>query len=396
MSALQFHIKAHDPRSGVLVYALDAVDEIDARRQVQAAGRQVISIARSWARPSSRATRIPLVAFSQELVALLDAGLTLVEAIDTLTEKEASPGARRVLEQMRSRLFEGRTLSAAFEEMPHCFPPLYIATVRASERTGSIREALLRFVAYQQQLDLLRKKLVSASIYPLVLCGAGLLVTLFLLGYVVPRFSAIYEDLGNELPWASRLLMHWGQAIQNHGLVMLAGLVAASALLVHLAVKPGVRAAATRRLARLPMIGRQMQIYQLARLYRTVGMLLRGGMPAVTSFEMSSGLLSAALRPALAQATQAVREGQSLANSMERHGLTTPVATRMLRVGERTGNMGEMMERIAAFYDDELARAVDLLTRLIEPALMTFVGIVIGVIVVLMYFPIFELAGSIH
>jgi general secretion pathway protein F len=125
-------------------------------------------------------------------------------------------------------------------------------------------------------------------------------------------------------------------------------------------------------------------------------MLLRGGMPAVTSFDMSAGLLNAALRPSLVQATQAVREGQSLANSMERFGLTTPVATRMLRVGERSGNMGEMMERISAFYDEELARRVDVVTKIIEPALMTVVGIAIGVIVVLMYFPIFELAGSIH
>jgi len=255
---------------------------------------------------------------------------------------------------------------------------------------------LLRFVAYQQQIDLLRKKLVNASIYPLVLCVAGLLVTGFLLGYVVPRFSSIYADLGSDLPFASRMLMQWGQAIHNHGLAVLLTVGVTAVLAVQLAMRPGVRAAVGRQLARIPMVGRQMRIYQLARLYRTVGMLLRGGMPAVTSFEMSAGLLSLSLRPALAQATQAVREGQSLANSMERFELTTPVATRMLRVGERSGNMGEMMERIAAFYDDELARMVDVLTRLIEPVLMTFVGIVIGVIVILMYFPIFELAGSIH
>jgi len=396
VNALLFRVKAHDPGGGILVYAVDAADESDARRQVLAAGRQVISIARHWMPGEGRARRIPLVAFSQELVALLDAGLTIVESIDTLTEKEAVPTARRALEQIRSRLFEGRPLSAALEELPQSFPPLYIATVRASERTGSIREALLRFVAYQQQIDLLRKKLVSASIYPLVLCGAGLLVSLFLLGYVVPRFSTIYADLGNQLPFASRMLMQWGQVMHDHGLAMLTGFVVAGVALARVASRPAVRAAVGRKLARLPMVGRQMHIYQLARLYRTVGMLLRGGMPAVTSFEMSAGLLSPGLRPALAQATQAVREGQSLANSMEHFALTTPVATRMLRVGERSGNMGEMMERIAAFYDDELARMVDVLTRIIEPALMTLVGVVIGLIVVLMYFPIFELAGSIQ
>ncbi|HEX9139563.1 MAG TPA: type II secretion system F family protein, partial [Steroidobacteraceae bacterium] len=128
----------------------------------------------------------------------------------------------------------------------------------------------------------------------------------------------------------------------------------------------------------------------------TVGMLLRGGMPAVTALQMSSGLLGESLKLKFAQATQAVREGQSLATAMETHGLTTPVASRMLRVGERSGNMGEMTERIAAFYDEELGRWVAIVTRLIEPLLMTLIGLLIGVIVVLMYFPIFQLAGSIQ
>jgi general secretion pathway protein F len=393
---VHFQIKAHERDGAVRLFTVDASDELDARRQVQTDGRQIIAVRLPWRGSARRAARIGLVHFSQELMALLDAGLTLVEAIDTLTEKEPAAGARRALEQIRARLFEGRTLSAALAELPANFPPLYIATVRASERTGSIREALGRYVAYQQQIDLLRKKLISAAIYPLVLCGAGGLVTLFLLGYVVPRFSAIYADLGSELPWASRMLMQWGRIVHDHGFVVAAMLVVAGFAIRHAASQPLWRAAAGRKLAAVPVIGRQMHLYQLARLYRTVGMLLRSGLPAVTSFDMSAGLLSATLRPALAQATQAVREGQSLASSMERFHLTTPVATRMLRVGERSGNMGEMMERIAAFYDDELARTVDLLARLIEPALMALVGIVIGVIVVLMYFPIFELAGSIR
>jgi len=146
----------------------------------------------------------------------------------------------------------------------------------------------------------------------------------------------------------------------------------------------------------VPAIGRQLRLYQLARLYRTVGMLLRSGMPAVTAMTMSSGLLSESLRPAFSKATQSVREGQSIANAMELQGLTTPVAARMLRVGERSGNMGEMTERIAAFYDEEIGRWVAIVTRLIEPLFMTLIGLLIGVIVVLMYFPIFQLAGSVQ
>jgi len=150
------------------------------------------------------------------------------------------------------------------------------------------------------------------------------------------------------------------------------------------------------RLARIPALGERLHIYQLARLYRTVGMLQRGGTPMVTAMRMSAGLLGANLRLAFADATQAVREGRSIADAMEQYGLTTPVAARMLRVGERSGNMGEMMERIAAFYDEELSRWVAITTRLVEPALMSLIGILIGGIVVLMYFPIFELAGSIR
>ena len=395
-----FRVKATDSARGVLVCEVEALDEADARRQLAEQGRAVIAItafasigaSMGWSRPA----RVPLVAFSQELVALLEAGLSLVEAIETLAEKESDASIRRGLEQIRSRLFEGRTLSAALEELPQSFPPLYIATVRASERTGDIREALVRFIAYQQQIDTLKKKLVSASIYPLVLCAAGTLVTLFLLGYVVPRFSGIYEDLGSNLPYASSLLMKWGQALEHHGMRVLFVLTLGIAGLVYLLTRPACRRLVGERIARIPALGRQLHTYQLARLYRTVGMLLRGGTPAPAAMRMSEGLLGASLRPALADALQSVREGQSIARALEQHGLTTPVAARMLGVGERSGSMGEMMERIAAFYDDELARAVDILTRLIEPVLMAVIGLIIGLVVVLMYFPIFELAGTLQ
>ena len=391
---MNYTIKALDPAGSLLVYALDATDEADARRQVQAQGHRIVVLNERLSLMRRGKDRVNLIHFSQELVALLDAGLSLVESIEALTEKETNAGARRPLEHIRARLFEGRSLSAALADLPDSFPPLYVATVKASERSGAIREAIVRYVTYQQQIDVLRKKVISASIYPLVLLAAGTAVTFFLLAYVVPRFSGIYQDIGGELPFASRMLMQWGQLLDSHGGVVLMAVAIGAAGLVWAVTRPSFRARIGRQLARLPTVGRQLHTYQLARLYRTVGMLLRGGMPAVTALTMSEGLLTVSLRPALLQAIQGVREGQSMANSLERFGLTTTVAVRMLRVGERSGNMGEMMERVAAFYDEEMARAVDILTRLIEPLLMSVIGLVIGVIVVLMYFPIFELAGS--
>jgi general secretion pathway protein F len=393
---VRFRVKAMSGGADVLSYVMDAADEADARRQVHSAGLAFISIARERTlNLGQRSTRLPLVTFSQEMVALLDAGLSLVEAIETLGEKEASPSVRRTLDQVLVRLREGQTFGAALAEHPQSFPALYVATVRASERTGALREALIRYVAYQQQIDVLRKSLINASIYPAVLCGAGLLVVAFLMGYVVPRFSSIYEDLGSDLPFASRMLMRWGQFLDAHGYLVALGTIGLIIGLAYTFTRPTVRAALGARIARIPALGRRLHIYQLARLYRTVGMLQRGGTPMVTAMRMSAGLLGPNLRAAFADATQGVREGRSIADSMEQYGLTTPVAARMLRVGERSGNMGEMMERIAAFYDEELARWVGLVTRLIEPALMSVIGLAIGCIVVLMYFPIFELAGSI-
>jgi general secretion pathway protein F len=190
--------------------------------------------------------------------------------------------------------------------------------------------------------------------------------------------------------------MGWGQLLDAHGPLVLGVFLGAVALMASIVVRPAARAAAGRAIARIPSVGRQLQLYQLARLYRTAGMLLRGGLPVVTAFEMTQGLLAAASQPQLAAATLAVRQGQSLTESLARHGLTTPVAERMLRVGERSGNMGEMMERVAEFYDTELSRWVAVATRLIEPAMMTVIGLLIGGIVVMMYFPIFELAGAIR
>jgi general secretion pathway protein F len=394
---MEYQVKALEGGRGVVSRLLSAVDETDARRQLALQDLRVISLAPvRRLRLKRRQPQLQLAVFSQQLVSLLDAGLSLVEALEALAERTGAFGSHSVLDRVLGRLYEGQTLGAALAEHPRSFPPLYVASVRASERTGALREALARYIAYQVQADALKKTLVNACIYPAVLLGAGLLVTLFLMGYVVPRFSSIYEDLGSDLPLASRLLLQWGQLIDAHtGLVAVLLLGAVSGAVYGL-TRPTARERLAEWVTRIPAVGRQLHLYQLARLYRTTGMLLRGGMPAVTALTMSSGLLRASARSAFAAATQEVREGRSLAQAMESNGLTTPVAARMLRVGERSGNMGEMMERIATFCDEELARWVAVLTRLIEPILMTVIGLIIGVIVVLMYFPIFQLAGSIR
>ena len=174
------------------------------------------------------------------------------------------------------------------------------------------------------------------------------------------------------------------------------GFVAMVALLGYVLSRPAVRGALMNQVWKIPALGETMRIYQLARFYRTLGMLLHGGIPLVTGMQMVAPLLQPALRMSLAEAERDVREGKPLSDAMENCGMTTSIALRMLRVGERTGRMGEMMERIGIFYDEEIARAVDWFTRLLEPLLMVVIGLVIGVVVMLMYMPIFELAGSVQ
>jgi general secretion pathway protein F len=299
-----------------------------------------------------------------------------------------------VLAGLRDRLFEGRSFSQALAASPQVFSTLYVATVRASERTGDLPEALARYLEYHERLDIVRKKIVSASIYPAVLLFVGGLVTLFLLGYVVPRFSAIYAESGRDLPLLSRLLLDWGQLIHAHGELVVAAVAAAG--VAALLAGPRVRDALVAVARRVPALRSRLLVYHLARFYRTLGMLLRGGIPIVPALAMVAGLLPADLRQRLDVATRRVREGVGVSEAMAVSGLTTPVAARMLRVGENSGDMAGMMDRIAAFHDDELARWVDWFTKLFEPLLMALIGLVIGAVVVLMYLPIFELAGSLQ
>ena len=395
---MRYHLKAIAQDGHVESLDLQALDETSARLQAEGRGYTVLAVRRRAALFEGwrGGERFPVVLFSQQLLVLVGAGLPLVDAIETLAETERRDDFRAALDQIVGSLRQGQAFSAALAQLPHVFSPLYVATVRAAERTSDLAPALGRYVAYQTQLETLRKRLVNASIYPVLLLSVGALVSLFLMLYVVPRFSRIYEERAADLPLFSKLLLAWGQLVEGHGMLIV-GALAGLALAAFYALRAApVRARIADALWRLPAVGERLKVYQLARFYRTIGMLLRGGMPLVTALEMGGELLHGTLRARLAAARRAISEGQPVSASMERNGLATPVALRMLAVGESSGNMGEMMERIAAFHDEEITRWVDWFTRLFEPILMGLIGLVIGGIVILMYMPIFELAGSLR
>jgi general secretion pathway protein F len=395
---MQFEVKVLRSGAGVSVLAVSALNSLDAVNQAKSQGYAVLSVKSAGATLARFAPRkvFPLVLFSQELLSLLEAGLSLIEALEALAEKERHVEAKKIFDSVIKRLYEGQTFSASLQEFPEIFPPLYIATLRASEKTGGLGEALTRFVSYQSQLDFVKKKIVSASIYPIVLLAVGGLVMVFLMGYVVPKFSAVYEGSRTTLPWMSQLLLDWGVLLERHGKTLFLSIALLLGGAGYALSRASVREALLGKLWHIPTVGERMHVYQLARFYRTLAMLLKGGIPVVTALDMVYGLLQPALRGRLKLASNDIREGKTISQAMEAHELTTPVALRMLRVGERTGNMGEMMERIATFYDEEMARWVEWFTKMFEPLLMALIGAVIGVIVILMYMPIFDLAGSIQ
>jgi general secretion pathway protein F len=394
---MRYRVKALRPGAGVTALTVEALDKAEATARLQREGAQILSIVAergNWL--AARRARFPLLLFTQELIALLDAGLSLTETLETLAEKESRPESRQLIERLLASMREGRPFSAALAAQGDAFPPLYAATVRAAESTGDLSPALTRYVGYQNQIDTVKKKVLSASIYPLLLIGVGTLVIGFLLGYVVPRFATVYADSGRDLPWMSQMLLVWGETVEAHGVWIALGAAGVIAGLVLALAQPVTRAALTRLAWRTPAIGEHLRTFELARFYRSIGMLLVGGIPIVSALGMVSGLLSAHLRSGAAAAMEAMRRGETISAAFAHGELTTQVAARLLRVGEKSGRMGEMMERIAIFHDEEMARWVDWFIRLFEPLLMVFIGLTIGLIVVLLYMPIFELAGSIQ
>ncbi|HEY5801338.1 MAG TPA: type II secretion system F family protein [Burkholderiaceae bacterium] len=396
---MQFDVRALSADNLMSQLRIEAADEGEARRIVESRGMLAASIAPVRAGSDNAAagfgrSTFSLILFSQELLALLNAGLSVVECLEALEEKEANAASAAIIGRLLAGLREGKRFSGVLAEQPAQFPPLFVGIVKAAEGTSDLPHALTRFIDYQQRIDSVRNKVVSATIYPAILMTVGGGVTLFLIGFVVPRFAEVYMDAGRDLPWLSQLLLGWGQFVGAHTAAVAAAAIAL-ALIIAGAVRKLIREGGVGRLlAKLPGFKERVRIYALSRLYLTLGMLLEGGIPIVSALDTVDAVVTADMRAELAQARAAIQAGVPLSHAFEAQQLTTPISLRMLRVGERSGQLGEMLTQSAAFYDGEISRWIDRFTRTFEPLLMAAIGLVVGVIVVLLYMPIFDLAGS--
>jgi general secretion pathway protein F len=400
---MTFELVVRSAAGTIQTLALSAPDAADARSRAARDGFQVLacapraSMSTRQARNSAQGRRgLDITTFSYELASLLSAGLSVLEALRTLAAKEGAAARKAMVLDLIQDVGEGLPLSGALAKHPGRYPALMIATVSASEQTGDLSVSLRRYAEHQQSLRALRDKVVGATIYPALLLGVGLLVIMFLLGVVVPKFAVLIESSRKELPWSSQLMMSWGRFAAGHAWELGAG-----ALVLAIAVVITVRrvlrdGAKSRWIDALPFVGSTIRKFRHAQLYRTTGMLVRGGIPAPRALKLSSSLLGDADAVRLDAALGMIQEGRGMSGALHDAGFADPVAGSMLAVAERTGALAEILERIAQFNESSLQRSVELTSRLFEPILMIVIGLVIGAIVVLMYLPIFDLASSLQ
>lgn len=405
MSATAFNVVVMDPRGRVSTQQVEATSVEQVHQMVSGRGQVVLQceVVKAVGAPlfgnarrlfAAKAATIDTVAFSQDLATLMEAGVTVKEAINALTRRETAPSRRHILNQLNIAVSEGFSFSVALERT-QVFPELLVATVAASEQTGDLATGLSRYAKHQQSLRTVRDRVIGACVYPLLLLAVGSLVVVLLLGVVVPRFATLIESNGRELPFLSKLLMAWGQFVDAHPLIpmlMLVAMSGAAATLVMQWKKPEVR---KKMLEKIPGVSKVVREFQHLQMYRTTAILTSRGIAIHKALLHSMELLSPTDRLRLRTALDQMREGVAISSALSNSGLSDVVATSMLNVAERTGALSEMLDRIADFYERTLQRNIDIVSRLIEPMLMIIFGILIGGIVILMYLPIFDLASSI-
>jgi general secretion pathway protein F len=403
MAAL-FDVIVRTASGEVAAHRLSAGDAAEAASRARGRGWHVLrcepaSSATVTAAPKRsgglRGKRWDSTRFAQEVAALISGGLSIPDAVGTLLRQETAMAHRARLENVLRAISEGSPFSAALERAGG-FPPLLVATVIASEQSGDLSTALERYAEHQVRVLAVRDRVVGASIYPALLLVVGLGVVFFLLAVVVPRFAVLIETTRAELPWSSQLLMRWGRLFASHSQAIFSVL----GVLVIAAIWQWrqLQAAGFRKawIDRLPFVGQLARQFRQAQFYRTVAMLLKGGIAAPRALTLGSSLLGESDGRQLAIAIGQIQAGQELGAALRSAGLADEIASSMLGVAQKTGSLADAAERIAIFYERNLQRSIEVGSRLFEPILMIFIGLVIGLIVVLMYMPIFDLASSLQ
>ena len=333
------------------------------------------------------------IVFNQQFVALIRAGLPILSSLDLLKGRIANPELQTHIESVRGKVVSGTSLSDALHD-EDVFPRVYTASVFAGERSGNLVEVINRYIRYEKMILTAKKKFRNSLIYPGFLVVLSILMVGVILGYVIPRFGELYEGLNTVLPFPTRILIAIAEAIQSSLVLTVPMLIIG---LIVFRVWVGSTHGGTRFDAlklRIPVLGNVWLMFAIAQLARTLSTLLKGGIPLVTALEVArqaSG--NRVIADTVATGVISVREGLSLADSLELTGRFPELALEMIRVGEQTGSLPDMLNHVADFYDEDVDLRLTAMLSWVEPIILVFVAVFVAVILVSLYLPIFSIGA---
>jgi type IV pilus assembly protein PilC len=333
--------------------------------------------------------------FNQELATLLKAGLPLVQSLDILRRSIPNQTFKAVLDDVHEKVRAGTSLSDAFEAHATLFPGVYTASLMAGEKSGNLDQVLRRFIAYVKIIGNVKRKTLSALMYPVILMGLSLVVVAVIMVKVVPSFADFYGDFGAELPFITRVLIAISDTIRNNFLLILVVGIGGGVAFWRWFQVPAQRTRLHAALMRAPIIGGTVTKFATSQLARTLATLLSGGIPLVTALDVASRAVgNRAMAAHVGVVTQQVREGQPLAIALNQRGVFPDVAVKMVEVGEATGALQDMLNALADFYDEDIETTLARFVTLVEPLMLVIMGLVIAVLLLALYMPVFQLSAT--
>ena len=333
--------------------------------------------------------------FNQEFSALIRAGLPIVTSLDILLERRKNETFCNALQDIRNRVKSGEALSEAFAAQGDLFPSLYASTLASGERSGELAEVISRFIKYWHNLLKIKRTVVSALIYPVILASLGLGLIALLIFFILPKFSIFLEEMGAELPLISRILLGISAFSTQNWQMLLAVLITSVFGFLLWRRTPGGRLAVDRFKLRIPLVGTVARNYAQNRFTRTLATLQAGGIPLVSSLELAAHSVgNLVYEEGLLKVGEKVRRGQSLWESLDETGLIADITVQMIKVGESTGMLVDMLNSCSDFVDEEIDAQLQRLVSLVEPLMLIFMAVLVGLMLMAVYMPLIQAYGS--
>ena len=399
---MEFRCRLGTPGGEVFEGVYVAESEARLRRELEEKGLYVLGIQRAGRialgtvplPKRSRVSTREFLVFNQELATLLKAGMPLVQSLDILRRRVTNTLFKSVLDDVYERVRGGSSLSEAFEAHGSMFPGVYTASLLAGEKSGSLEQVIRRYVAYVKVVATVRRRTISALVYPSILLILSLIVVSIIVLRVVPQFTAFYEQFGRELPLSTRMIMAVSEVARTYLWVIILAVAGCAAALWAWLQQPSQRERFDRWILRVPGLGPVARKFSTSQAARTLGTLLGGGIPLVNALDVAArSIQNRYIAHELHTAGQKVREGRALAAAMNESGAFTDVAIKMVEVGESTGALQEMLNSLADFYDEEIETNLGRFITLVEPILLVVMGLVIAGLLLALYMPLFNISA---